>query len=226
MSSDQDYNQEYYKIRETIIWPIILVLEKLISDNKIKKILEVGAGSGWLTNYFKNRGDDIVGTDSSPIACEKYHLQEAEVAKLPFRDNTFDLLISISLIEHLPTPETQAFLSEAKRVLKNGGWIFLVTPNLSALRRFLLGKKWMGHLDPTHQKLYHYSQIKKILKENKFSQINYYHPLTPSDRIFWPFFYFLKLSPSFLRCAVNYLFISTPLAFIRDSLMIKAKNFK
>ncbi len=49
--------------------------------------------------------------------------------KLPFKDNTFDCVFMIEVIEHMP-PELEAkALSEVKRVLKPGGQFILTTPN-------------------------------------------------------------------------------------------------
>ena len=44
-----------------------------------------------------------------------------------FENNTFDVIISLAVIEHLDDPSI--FLREIYRVLKNNGILFLSTPN-------------------------------------------------------------------------------------------------
>ncbi len=54
---------------------------------------------------------------------KQIQLQLVDVKKMPYGDHQFDLIISNSLIHHLPQPEL--FLQELKRVLKPNGGIFL-----------------------------------------------------------------------------------------------------
>jgi len=60
------------------------------------------------------------GTDG-PLGCR------ADVGKIPFRDETFDLIISMSVVEHLEEPV--AVFSELRRLLKPGGTLIVQTPN-------------------------------------------------------------------------------------------------
>lgn len=52
---------------------------------------------------------------------------------LPYEDNSFDLVISSEVIEHVLVPDR--ILTEAYRVLKDGGKFILTTPNLASLAR-------------------------------------------------------------------------------------------
>ena len=51
----------------------------------------------------------------------------ADVGRLPFRDQTFDLIISMSVIEHLEDPPE--VFRELGRVLRPGGKLVVQTPN-------------------------------------------------------------------------------------------------
>ncbi len=86
-----------------------------------KRVLDVGAGTGYLQDIVP----DYVGLDISPSARRYFHkpFVEASATDMPFRDNAFDALWSVWVLEHVPKPE-QA-LVEIRRVVKDGGVLFL-----------------------------------------------------------------------------------------------------
>jgi SAM-dependent methyltransferase len=56
-------------------------------------------------------------------------------APLPFPEETFDAVYASHLLEHLYRSETDAFLSQVRRVLRPGGILRLVTPDLAAIAK-------------------------------------------------------------------------------------------
>lgn len=86
-----------------------------------KRVLDIGAGTGYLQDVVP----DYVGLDISASARRYFHkpFVEASATDMPFRDNEFDGLWSIWVLEHVPKPE-QA-LVEIRRVVKDGGILFL-----------------------------------------------------------------------------------------------------
>jgi SAM-dependent methyltransferase len=92
---------------------------------KDKKVLEVGAGSGFLQDTV----DDYTALDISASARQFYHkpFVEASATDMPFPDNSFDALWSIWVLEHIPNPEKA--LLEMRRVVKPGGYILLNVAN-------------------------------------------------------------------------------------------------
>jgi SAM-dependent methyltransferase len=89
---------------------------------KNKRVLDVGAGTGYLQDAVPN----YIGLDISPTAARFYHkpFVQGSATDLPFCDEEFDALWSIYVLEHVPTPE-QA-LTEMRRVVKDGGLLFLM----------------------------------------------------------------------------------------------------
>lgn len=104
---------------------------------KDKVVLEIGCGHGYGTNYLAKKGSKVVlGGDMSEEAmryCRRYSGREGlefvrlDATRLPFLDSSFDVIVSFELIEHLK--EYQDFLSECKRVLREGGSFICSTPN-------------------------------------------------------------------------------------------------
>ena len=96
------------------------------------RMLEPGCGRGEFLKNFKDLGLDVVGVDASPEAIKfvdglDIKLCDIENEKLPFDDNTFDVIYSKSFIEHLYYPEK--YLEEAYRVLKPKGMLLTLVPD-------------------------------------------------------------------------------------------------
>jgi ubiquinone/menaquinone biosynthesis C-methylase UbiE len=97
------------------------------------RILDSGCASGRLYGLLKDRQVDYVGVDFSErlieIAKNSYpeaDFQLSDVLKLPFPDNYFDKIFSISVIHNIPSGYFQLqYLKETIRVLKPGGMLIL-----------------------------------------------------------------------------------------------------
>ena len=92
-------------------------------DTKKLKFLEVGSGRGALQDVVP----DYTGLDYAGTVAGKYHkpFYSASASDMPFENNTFDVVWSFAVWEHIPEPE-KAF-EETVRVLKDGGH-FLFCP--------------------------------------------------------------------------------------------------
>jgi len=86
-----------------------------------KRVLEVGAGTGRLQDVV----DDYLGLDLSHTVHRFFHkpFVQGSATALPFRDGEFDVIWTINVIEHIPEPELA--LREMRRVLKDGGILYL-----------------------------------------------------------------------------------------------------
>ena len=103
-----------------------------------KKILDLGAGPGYLTwkldEFLAKRGidgrDAITACDLFPdqfkydrLTCTYGDFAE----RLPFADGAFDIVLCMEVIEH--TPDQKHLMAEIARVLKPGGRAIVTTPN-------------------------------------------------------------------------------------------------
>ena len=101
---------------------IFFLLEKFYNFKNLNeiKILDVGCGDKFLEPVLKKKNFFYEGIDINRV--------DFNVDKLPYDDNSFDIVISLAVIEHIKIPEN--YLSEIYRVLKNNnGLLFLSTPN-------------------------------------------------------------------------------------------------
>ncbi|MCJ8011237.1 class I SAM-dependent methyltransferase [Paenibacillus sp. KQZ6P-2] len=97
-------------------------LSKLRSSDK-KKLLEIGAGTGIDSLYFKENGIEVTSVDLSSEMiryCKEKGLQayEMDFYNLDFADNTFDAVYALNCLLHVPKNEIGDVLQEIKRIMK------------------------------------------------------------------------------------------------------------
>ena len=95
------------------------------------KVLDVGCGKGFLLYDFTQvlPGLEIIGIDISKYAVEnakeevKPYLQNGHANNLPFEDNSFDLVLSITTLHNLYCYECFSALKEIERVRRKNSYI-------------------------------------------------------------------------------------------------------
>ena len=97
----------------------------LRSEHK-RRLLEIGAGSGFSSAYFAEEGLDVIATDLSAANVERARAKglDAEVAAfydLGYEDESFDALWAISFLVHVPDDDLPSVLEGLARVLISGG---------------------------------------------------------------------------------------------------------
>jgi O-antigen/teichoic acid export membrane protein/2-polyprenyl-3-methyl-5-hydroxy-6-metoxy-1,4-benzoquinol methylase len=121
------------------------------------RVLDLGCGSGDLMARLRGLGWDPVGVDTDPeaVATATGHGLDARTGTLSdqvFPAGHFDAIVSSHVIEHLDQPVE--LLQECQRILKPGGVLVFVTPNLNSLCRHLFGQAWSS-LDPPRHVMLH-----------------------------------------------------------------------
>jgi len=98
------------------------------------RILDVGCGSGWSTLLFHERGHQVHGVDLHGEVLEaraqapELAYTQGDVQCLPFDTDSFDVVGMYQTLEHVPDPRRA--LEESMRVLRPGGRLVVVGPNL------------------------------------------------------------------------------------------------
>lgn len=90
------------------------------------KILDVGCGVGWLCRFLQELDADVTGLDYSDYAIQHSvarNTTKGDMTKLPYDDNSFDLIISRENFEHLTVEQADAAFKEMIRVSKK--WLYL-----------------------------------------------------------------------------------------------------
>lgn len=137
-----------------------------ITEEKLGKkcrILDIGCGAGFLTNYLAKQGHEVHGVDLSEqslnVAKKKdttksVNYQRSCAYELPFTSEEFDVACAMDLLEHVEEPAR--VIKEASRVLKSGGLFFFHTFNRNWLSYLMVikGVEWCFYNAPPHMHVY------------------------------------------------------------------------
>jgi len=110
-----------------------------------KIVLDAGCGSGRYLDVLKDSGAEVIGIDLSYAidvaqenlaTCPNVHFVQADIFRLPFRDDFFDYIHSTGVLHH--TPDTRAAFQALTAKLAPGGRISIfVYPNYDWVYRGL-----------------------------------------------------------------------------------------
>jgi len=141
-------------------------------------ILNLGCGIGALSHFISQQFTDTkpvsldMSSNSLQVGKEYYKLNlpvKADAIHLPFRDGTFEIVLMTEVIEHIS--EQEQLLSEANRVLKDGGYLIVTTSPIKSdllysLAYWVKGKELFGFSKRRVAKEHVAEQHPKQLKRN------------------------------------------------------------
>lgn len=152
---------------------VYLLIKKWLKTEE-PKILDAGCGTGGLmdilSGFGATRGIDFSSEAVKFAKARGHKVYEASVEKIPFRDNTFDLVTSIDVIYHKAVKNDVRALSEFARVLKPNGVLILRVP----ANKFLMS----AHDRHVHTaRRYSMTELKEKLSKSgfKLERISYVH---------------------------------------------------
>ena len=145
---------------------------QLFSDwiGKNKRVLDLGGRDGTLTKHFIEKNNvTLADIDENALeyAKKNYKVETMKVdlnQSLPFKDNSFDVVVMAEVLEHLPYPNIT--LSEIKRVLKTNGRFIGNLPLAYHLKdrwQIIRGRKLLISGDPTHLQFFSFDDVQKLI---------------------------------------------------------------
>lgn len=148
----------------------LTALEQVAGGGRGKKLMDIGCSYGFFMDVAKQRGWDVYGCELSKFQYEEAagrhtNVYNTELKKCAFPSGYFDALTLFDVIEHLPSPA--AFLPDAYRVLKKGGVLCIITPDVESLPARLSGRYWLNF---TRMHLYYFTPktMQMLLEKNGF----------------------------------------------------------
>lgn len=160
---------------------------KRLFQRKYRFGLDIGAGKGSMTEFLLKYVDKITCLDkeAKQLAVLKKRLGDksqrlsfvkGDAGNLPFKNNSFDLIFSNCVLEHIKDDER--VLAEISRCLQPGGWLIMTFPNKQMeagwFKTLLFNQPRMRFLaDPTIMKYFSFSNLKKA--EEWYSSYRWQH---------------------------------------------------
>lgn len=168
----------------------IRIVTRLLGDIQDKSVLDIGIGAGFFSRLCLQKKAKTISLDFAELIIQynrknnsEFRLVQADAQHLPFKNESFDIVLALDVIEHLYSPLD--LLNETNRVLKEKGRLILMTPNttnvfektlkaflkifllpLSKIIGFKLQQKDTDHC--THVKEFSVRELKRLLTKNKF----------------------------------------------------------
>lgn len=149
------YNDDYYffQTRQDIefkrVINVYLRTIALIEDKvKSRKVLEIGSAKGYLLAVLKSLNWEVLGIEITKVASE-FANKKLEVPTfngtledflMSEHKKNFPVVLILDVIEHVPDPIN--FLKNVNKVVEDGGFIIIDTPNGYSKNIDHLNKKW------------------------------------------------------------------------------------
>jgi SAM-dependent methyltransferase len=131
-----------------------------------KEVLEVACGTGQGLGYLARTAKRVVGGDydgnivkrAQDHYGDRLPIMRLDAHQLPFPDKSFDVVICFEAIYYLERPD--AFVTEAHRVLRDGGVLIIGTAN----------REWAGfNPSPYSHRYFSASELQELLSGARFS---------------------------------------------------------
>ena len=128
----------WYRGQRAILFAL---LDPLLAGRQVRRALEAGCGTGYFSHLLqRERGWPVVPLDISAEGLKYARAMgverpvQGDLSRLPFADGTFDAVLSIDVLPHLPRGAEPAAVRELARVLAPGGLLVVRAAALEVLR--------------------------------------------------------------------------------------------
>jgi len=161
-----------------------------LADLSPGRVLDVGCGDGRFLYRMHQRGWSVAGLDfdlnAIEAAKEKYakfgfELLQTDLFSARFPDNSFDAVTMNHVIEHVPDPV--ALLTEVRRILKPGGRLVSITPNIQSWGHSHFGEYWRGLEIPRHLQIFSLPALALCARRAAFTNIQVKSSAARADMI-------------------------------------------
>jgi 2-polyprenyl-6-hydroxyphenyl methylase / 3-demethylubiquinone-9 3-methyltransferase len=158
------------------------VAERILAERgRGARVLDVGCGAGFLSNYLATQGFDVTGLDASQASLDvaarhdgtgKASYLLGDALRLPFQDASFDVVCAMDFLEHVEDPA--AVVAEVARVLRPGGSFFFHTFNRNPVAWLVIikGVEWFVKNTPRHMHV-----LRLFIKPQELQQMCAKHSL-------------------------------------------------
>jgi 2-polyprenyl-3-methyl-5-hydroxy-6-metoxy-1,4-benzoquinol methylase len=138
------------------------------------RLLDVGCGAGALLKAMSSEGWRVEGQEISEAAAhrlekEGFRVHRGILESMEVEDASFDVIVMSEVIEHLSAPHLA--LGAVHRLLRPGGALYLTTPNLGSLSRWVLRDKWCAIDPPGHLSYFDRGSLRAYLARAELREL-------------------------------------------------------
>ena len=168
---------KYFRSGIKLIFPYFEIVKNS------NRILDIGCGKGTFLNILKKHNKETHGLEPDSNAINillknGHKAVKGDILSSNYDSNYFDLVILSQVFEHVENP---AFLlEEAKRILKPGGYILIITPNSDSNLAKRYKNLWRSLELPRHVILHSPNSINKLFSKLYF-ELKIYVRVSPID---------------------------------------------
>ena len=138
------------------------------------RLLDAGCGNGQFLSLAQNAGWRITGFDLDPKAVETARSRCSDVRLGGFETvqqerDLYDAITVSNVIEHVYQPKE--LLTNCYRLLKAGGYFWIITPNVGSYGHSEFKSDWRGLEPPRHLQLLSWNLLQRLLEEAGFKKV-------------------------------------------------------
>jgi len=139
----------------------------LLACTPVRDLLEIGCGPGYFLAAAEEAGiANAVGIDLNPAAIEAAraagHRAEVGAIEQVEADRKYDAIVMFDVLEHITAPVP--FLTSVRGHTREGGVLYLMTPNIRSLLARVSGRRWVSFKIPEHVAYYSPRSIRLLLE--------------------------------------------------------------
>lgn len=154
-----------------------LLTDKVYREHKVGRVLEIGCGPGYSTQRIAKLLPKLVQLEASEYVEHlvkaakkrnpKIKIRQEDVYRLKAKDNSYDLIYLLEVLEHLDHPKEA--LAQIERVLKPGGFLIAGVPREPLWRVLNIARgAYLSRLGntPGHLNHWSHSSLRSFLEKN------------------------------------------------------------
>lgn len=132
---DEAWNRVTKPHKELPKLPYIHELTRKLKKYQVKKVLDLGCGSGWLSIFISKYGFEVTGVDIAKPAIElgktwanednaNVNFLVGDLLNLPFKEGSFDAIVCNSVLEHFRFDQAKILFEKVHKILAEKGFFF------------------------------------------------------------------------------------------------------
>ncbi len=150
------------------------LLDEFEAYRRTGRILDVGCGEGGFLQAAAARGWEVHGTESTEGALERNRARGIAMTLAPPRpgdlpEAAFDVVTAFEVVEHVADPRAEA--ATIADAIRDGGLLYVTTPNFASASRRILGAGWSVIEYPEHLGYFTAQTLERWLREAGFDPL-------------------------------------------------------